>query len=187
MNSEKHQNPEDSGAYRLPSLFPAKEEPLSPFYTMLQSAPPDYLAQHDEPVKLPPEFPVYYFFYGTLRTPAQVKRILDLPEEPQLRKAEVFGYAIAKWGDYPALINGKQGDIVTGSAYLVQSEEAAQKLSYYETNAYEVADCWIYFKDNKEPKEAGGKVFMYAGDAQALVEQRFDRKLWSQQMGGKLG
>lgn len=119
---------------------------------------------------------MYFFFYGTLTAPAQVERILDLPEEPQLREAEVFGHAVAKWGDYPALINGKQGDVVTGFAYLVRSEEEAQKLSYYETNAYEVADCWVYFQDEKEPKETGCKVFMYAGDAQALLEQRFDRK-----------
>ena len=55
------------------------------------------------------------------------------------------------------------------------------------TDAYEVADCWVYFKDEKEPKETGGKVFMYAGDAQALLEQQFDHKLWSRQIGGKLG
>ncbi|OGM48826.1 hypothetical protein ABOM_003031 [Aspergillus bombycis] len=181
------QKRDGSGAPQLPGLFPAKAEPVSPFYTILRSAPPDYLLQRDEPVDFPPDFPVYYFFYGTLTTPAQVKRILDLPEEPQLRKAEVVGYAVAKWGDYPALINGKQGDVVTGSAYLVQSEEEAQKLSYYETNAYKVADCRIYFKDVKAPKEISGKVFMYAGDAQALLEQRFDRKLWSRQMAGKLG
>ena len=187
MHSETSQKPEDSGASRFPSLFPAKEETPSPFYTMLQLAPPDYLTQRDEPVDFPPAFPVYYFFYGTLTAPTQVKSILDRPEEPHLREAEVFGYAVAKWGDYPALINGEQGDVVTGSAYLVQSEEEAQKLSYYETNAYEVADCWVYFKDEKEPKEVGGKVFMYAGDPQALLEQRFDRKLWSRQMGGKLG
>ncbi|PLB49853.1 hypothetical protein P170DRAFT_437313 [Aspergillus steynii IBT 23096] len=181
------QKPRDSGVPGFPSLFPAKEEPESPFYTMLRSAPPDYLAQRPEPVELPPAFPKYYFFYGTLTAPAQVKKILDLPEEPQLRAAEIFGYTLAKWGDYPALINGNQGDVVKGFAYLVQSEEEAQKLSYYETNAYEVAPCWISFKDEKEPKEASGKVFMYAGDAQALLEQRFDRKLWNRQMAGKLG
>lgn len=77
--------------------------------------------------------------------------------------------------------------MVTGYAYLVRSEEEAQKLSYYETTAYTVADCWIYFKDEEEPKDVGGKVFMYTGDVQALLEQRFDRKLWTLQMGGKLG
>lgn len=31
----------------------------------------------------------------------------------------------------------------------------------------------------------GGNVFMYAGEAQALLEQQFDRKLWILQMGGE--
>ena len=115
------QKPEKSKALQIPGLFPAKEEPVS--------APPDYLLQRDEPVDFLPTFPVYYFFYGTLTSPAQLKRILDLPKEPQLRKAEVNGFAIAKWGNYPALINGKQEDVVTGSTYLVRSEEEAQKLS----------------------------------------------------------
>ncbi|GAB1206397.1 hypothetical protein APSETT445_005083 [Aspergillus pseudonomiae] len=118
---EMSQKPEESKALQIPGLFPAKEEPVS--------APPDYLLQRYEPVDFLPTFPVYYFFYGTLTSPAQLKRILDLPKEPQLRKAEVNGFAIAKWGDYPALINGKQEDVVTGSTYLVKSEEEAQKLS----------------------------------------------------------
>ncbi|RAL09367.1 gamma-glutamylcyclotransferase family protein [Aspergillus homomorphus CBS 101889] len=179
--------PRDAGTLKFPSLSPAKESPPSPFYTMLESAPPDYLTQRDEPGNFSPTFPVYNFFYGTLTDPAQLSRILDLSEEPQLREAEVFGYAVARWGDYPALINSKQGDVVTGRAYLLRSAEEAQKLASYETNAYEVADCWIYFKDGREPAEAGGKVFVYAGDARALLEQRFDRKLWSRQMGRKLG
>ncbi|GKZ34194.1 hypothetical protein AbraIFM66950_004378 [Aspergillus brasiliensis] len=168
------QNPESSKPPYPPPprLYPTKQPP---------SAPPDTLSQQDDPI-----YPIYYFVYGTLTSSAQVQRILDLPEEPHLRKAEVTGYAIAKWGDYPALINGDQGQVVTGSAYLVKSEEEARKLAHYETNAYEVTDCWIYFKDG-QPDEAGGKVFVYAGDAQALLERRFDRKLWGKQMGWKLG
>ncbi|GKZ84154.1 hypothetical protein AnigIFM56816_009473 [Aspergillus niger] len=148
------------------------------------STPPHPLTQHNKPILPPPAYPVYYFFYGTLTFPTQVQRILDLPEEPHLREAEVSGYAIAKWGDYPALINGEQGQVVTGSSYLVKSEEEVQKLARYETNAYEVTDCWIVFKDGEEPNKVVGKVFVYAGDAQALLEQRFDRKLWGKQMGG---
>jgi hypothetical protein len=93
------------------SLFPTKAEPLSPFCTMLQSAPEDYLLQHEEHHTFP-EFPVYYFFYGTLTVPSQLQRIIDLPEEPKLRKTEVFGYTIAKWGDYsiiPLLSIGDRG------------------------------------------------------------------------------
>lgn len=104
-----------------------------------------------------------------------------------MRKAKFIGYALAKWGDYLALIDGEPGQEILGYAYIVQSEEEAQKLAHYETNAYEETHCLIYFIDNEEPAKAPGKTFMYAGDANALLEQRFDRKLWLHQMAGKLG
>lgn len=155
---------------------------------MLQSAPSDYLTNLEGAIRdPPPPFPEYYFFYGTLKTPQNLKRILDLQEEPQMRKAQIIGYALAKWGDYPALIDGELSQIVSGYAYLVQSGEEAQKLQYYETNAYKVAPLWIYFTDDGIPAEVSGKGFAYAGDAKALLEQRFDRKLWALQMGDKLG
>lgn len=53
-----------------------------------------------EPAKAPAspsEYPVYYFFYGTLTAPSTLKWILDLPEEPLLRKAQLTGYALGKW------------------------------------------------------------------------------------------
>ncbi|KAE8314589.1 hypothetical protein BDV41DRAFT_533295 [Aspergillus transmontanensis] len=178
--------PEDHTRRKPPSLFPEKEEPTSPFYAMLQSVPPDYLLQRPQAHDPPRSYPVYYFFYGTLTKPTQLQRIIDLTEEPKLRRAKVIGYNIAKWGDYPALINGEQGQVASGYAYLVRSEEEAGKLAEYETRAYKVAPCRIFFRDGEEPKEVGGKVFMYTGDAQALLEGRFDRKLWERQMGGRL-
>ena len=158
--------------------------------TMLKSAPADSLTNHeDTSLNPPPTFPVYYFFYGTLTDPQQLKWILDLPleEELHLWKSQVVGYATAKWGDYPALINGESGQVVSGYSYLVQSEEQVQKLAYYETKAYESRECWIFFMDDEAPGEVEGKTFMYAGDAKALLEKRFDRKLWERQMGEKLG
>lgn len=122
-----------------------------------------------------------------MTAPATLQRIIDLPKEPELRKVKLIGYALGKWGDYPALIDGEPGQEVPGYAYIVQSEEEAQKLAHYETNAYKEAHCLIYFVDNDEPVEAPGKTFKYAGDANALLEQRFDRKLWLHQMAGKIG
>ena len=161
----------------------------SPYETMLASAPSDYLANFEgASYELLPKYPVYYFFYGTLKDPAMLKRILDLPEEePELRPAQIIGYALGKWGDYPALVDGEQGQVVSGSAYIVPSEEQAQKLAHYETKAYKVFSCQIQFTDDKSPAEISGKTFIYAGDQKALLEQRFDRKLWALQMGGKLG
>lgn len=89
-------------------------------------------------------------------------------------------------GDYFALIEGEQDQVVSGYAYQVQNEAHAQKLAYYETSTYKVHDYQIRFTDDNQPSEVDGKTFMYAGDKQALLEQRFDRKLWETQMGGKL-
>lgn len=85
------------------------------------------------------------------------------------------------------LIDGKPGQEISGYAFMVHTEEQGQKLARYETNAYEEACCLIYFTDEEEPAEASGKTFMYTGDANAFLEQRFDRKLWLHQMAGKLG
>lgn len=118
-----------------------------------------------------------------------LKWILDLPEEeePELRPAQIIGYTLGKWGDYPALVDGEQRQVVSGSSYIVQSEDQAQKLAHYETKAYKVIPCRIRFTgDDKSPAEVSGKTFMYAGDQKALLEQRFDRKLWALQMGEKL-
>lgn len=167
---------------------PQHEKNSSPVDVMLQSSPPDYLTNPEGAIRdLPPPFPVYYFFYVTLTNPRNLQSILDLQEEPQLRKAQIIGYALAKWGDYPALIDGEQGQIVSGYAYLVHSEEEARKLQYYETKAYKVTPLWIYFMDDGTPAEVSGKGFIYARDSRALLEQRFDRKLWALQMGDKLG
>lgn len=77
------------------------------------------------------------------------------------------------------MINGEQGQVVTEYAYNVQSEEQSQKLAYYETKTYMVSDCWVFFMDDGSPAEAPGKTFMYAGDEKALLEKRFNRKLWA--------
>ncbi|KAJ5611751.1 hypothetical protein N7528_008856 [Penicillium herquei] len=177
---------QQSPAHGTPDSWMRDEGP-TPFQVMLRSAPADYLTNiQEEQYVPPPKYPVYYFFYGTLTAPETLKRILDLSDELKMRKAKSIGYALAKWGDYPALIDGESGQEVPGYAYIVKSEEEAEKLAYYETNAYEEADCLIFFDDEEEPVEISGKTFKYAGDAQALLEQRFDRKLWTRQMAGRL-
>ena len=168
---------------------------------MSQSSPQPRIEEEEPPVSH--NYPVYYFFYGTLTSPTTLKRILDLdlpdsqPEhEPTLRPARIVGsYALAKWGDYPALINSEEagpGNVIPGRAYLVRSEEQARKLERYETRAYEVCPCWILFEDEDEDKDGRdgeqeegveGRTFVYAGDERALLEGRFDRKLWALQMG----
>ena len=169
-----------SSRYSLESAGPSTGGP-SPYEIMLESAPSDYLMNLEGAAhKLPSEYPVYYFIYDTLRAPTTLKRISNLPEEGlELRPAQIIGYVLGKWGDNPALVYDEQGQVVSGSAYLVRSEEQAQKLAYYETKAYKVFPCWILFTDDKSPAATSGKTFMYAGDQKALLEKRFDCKLWA--------
>ena len=99
-----------------------------------------------------------YFFYGTLKEPQTLSRILDkLVLQSALHAAYVVGYAIEMWGQYKALVTGPQGNIIEGMAYEEQSEEDEEKLAFYETSAYEVALCSIYLRaweKGSNPKES---------------------------------
>ena len=46
------------------------------------------------------------------------------------------------------------GQVISGYAYIVQSDEEAQKLAYDEPKAYKVSPCWIFFMDSGLPAEA---------------------------------
>ena len=130
--------------------------------------------------------PIHYFFYGTLKDPRVLANILGVEQAPALRAAKIIGYSLANWGDYKALVDGRPGEEVVGVAGEITSAEDEHKLVYYETSAYCLASCRIFFIDGREPSQLSGKTFMYAGDAVALQEGRFDRRLWELQMGTRL-
>ena len=170
-------------------LHTQKSETLPGFLLKIQSMPKDYLTRPlEEGEKAKPEVwqKSMYFFYGTLKEPKTLSHILDKPVlQSALHAAYVIGYSIQMWGQYKALVIGSQGDIVEGVAYEVQSEEDEEKLANYETSAYEVAPCNIYLRakgEGIEPERICGNTFIYAGDAQALREGRWDRKLWLKNM-----
>lgn len=142
---------------------------------MFRSLPPDFYTNPEwSSHEIPPKYPVYYFFYGPLRAPATLKRVLDLPEEeePELRPAQIIGYALCKRPDRPALVNGVPGQVVNGSAYLVKSEEQARKLADYAAGAYQKEfPCGIQLMDDKSLDVKSGTTFVHAGDQRALLEQ----------------
>ncbi|KAJ5822485.1 hypothetical protein N7447_004825 [Penicillium robsamsonii] len=70
-----------------------------------------------------PPYLIYHFFYGTLAVPSLLQQIIYLPDKQKVRKANVIGYTIAEWGDYPAIIEGHPYQEIDGYAYIVQSEE----------------------------------------------------------------
>lgn len=161
----------------FPSLFPSIESP-SPYLQKLKSAPPDTFLNVDTTPVQPQQYePTYYFFYGTLTKPKILKEISNLPEELVFRPAQIVGYSLTWWGQYRALIDGPQGNVVDGLVFLVPTKEAEDRLARYETDAYEVAYCNITFTDNVEPHRVSGKTFRYAGDAKALAAGKFDRSL----------
>ena len=133
----------------------------------------------------------WYFFYGTLKDPKILAHVLDDSSitSSSLRPAYIVGYARTMWGQYQALVDGHTGTVVDGMAFEVESEEDERKLASYETNAYRVTPCIIRFISESqeiEPEEVHGKTFKYAGDARALKEGRWDRKLWVRNMAADL-
>ncbi|KAK3051655.1 hypothetical protein LTR09_007310 [Extremus antarcticus] len=95
------------------------------------------------------EYPVWYFFYGTLADAAILRRLFsELDDETttyELYPAAIRGGTLktASGGRYKALLNGADQDAVDGHAFLVRSKEHEDALCVYETRAYEVVRCDI--------------------------------------------
>ena len=159
---------------------------ISPFIQKLQQAPAGYWFEPEErsdPIDVLAPRLGSYFCYGTLVDPALLSEILGLPENPTLRPANIVGYSLKLWGQYPALINGPPGAVVEGMVYEVEHEEHAQRLAEYETQAYRPAPCLIRFVDGKEPEEVTGTTFKYVGNPMDLSEGAFDLGVWLKRMG----
>ncbi|KAK4172034.1 hypothetical protein QBC36DRAFT_338791 [Triangularia setosa] len=173
-----------------PPPLPPQPKTSSNYTSQLASMPSDYLTNLPSPLSeelLTAYEPAYFFFYGTLTQPHILKSVLNLPEhsEPVFLPAFITGYKLANWGQYKALINGDS--TVLGKVYLIESREHQDRLSYYETNAYEIRSCRIEVEEpGKKKREIYGKTFMYAGDGEALKEGKFDRALWEKRMGVRL-
>jgi hypothetical protein len=90
------------------------------------------------------EYPVWYFFYGTLTDSTVLTRHLLLNEEPVLYHATVTGGLLENWGGkYRALVDGPENATVQGLAYQVMTREHEDALRTYETDKYEVVRCGI--------------------------------------------
>ena len=97
------------------------------------------------------QYPVWYFFHGTLTDPEILAQKISLLELPVLRQAAVKGGKIKMWGGkYKALVDGPSSAIVDGWAYEVSSEEGEEQLRYYETDQYEAVRCEIHMVDSGE-------------------------------------
>ncbi|KAK4237760.1 hypothetical protein C8A03DRAFT_34233 [Achaetomium macrosporum] len=98
------------------------------------------------------EYPVWYFFYGTLRDPAVLRRVLQLNDDAELlmyRPAKITGGVLTQWGGkYMALVDATEMSTVVVSAFLVLTSEQEDVLRCYETDKYEVVRCEIRMLDD---------------------------------------
>ncbi|UKZ82691.1 hypothetical protein TrVFT333_010486 [Trichoderma virens FT-333] len=98
----------------------------------------------------PNEYPVWYFFYGTLTNASILSRIIGLDEEDTLeyRQACVCRGRLTTWGEkYLGLVDASEGSRVCGWAYQVKSRSEEDSLRVYETNKYEVVRCTMELMD----------------------------------------
>lgn len=113
------------------------------------------------------QYPVWYFFYGTLAVPDILTRCLALPEEPIFTPAAVIGGVVKRWlGTYNALVDGPDTTCVDGWAYLVVMEEHEEALRCYETENYEIVRCSIVMKDTSDVVK--GLTFRFVGASEHL-------------------
>ncbi|KAI4167898.1 MAG: hypothetical protein LQ343_006821 [Gyalolechia ehrenbergii] len=96
------------------------------------------------------EYPVWYFFYGTLTDPQTLQKCISIPYLPELIPASIKGGRLRSWrGKYKALVDGPADAVVHGYTYRVGSADHEDCLRFRETQAYEVVRCRI-FVDNVE-------------------------------------
>ncbi|KAI1292369.1 hypothetical protein F5Y03DRAFT_388299 [Xylaria venustula] len=156
------------------------ESTVQPFFIRLPEAEKDLSAicrfptlgidttmpQHRVDSKVRPapgqdEYPVWYFFYGTLADENILNRLLqrlDSIDQSALKPAYVLGGKLAALGKYRVLVHeyGLKKEPVAGSAFLVQTREEEDVLRYYETDLYAVVRCTIHISSGSD--RSGDKV-----------------------------
>ncbi|KAG9506435.1 hypothetical protein J7337_003418 [Fusarium musae] len=90
------------------------------------------------------EYPVWYFFYGTLTDASFLSKLFGPEFQAEYHVATVRGGTLTTWGRYYALVDDpSHTNLVLGKALLVETREQEERLRAYETNAYEVVRCSI--------------------------------------------
>jgi hypothetical protein len=110
------------------------------------------------------QFPVWYFFYGTLTDEAVLSKLFGRPsgESHMLYEAVIHSGKLRKWGaKYKALVDCP-GSCVHGWAYEVVSPEQEDALRVYETAKYEVVRVEILYRSERGGKAVWGCTFRFA-------------------------
>ncbi|KAH6606088.1 oxidoreductase domain containing [Trichoderma cornu-damae] len=99
------------------------------------------------------EYPVWYFFYGTLTSANILSRVIGVSSGEkenaiQYKRARVRrGRLSILGGKYLALVDADGRSTVGGWAYQVKNQNEEDSLRVYETRRYEVVRCNIEFID----------------------------------------
>jgi len=121
--------------------------------------PSDYLPAQNQ-------FPVWYFFYGTLANSSHLAHLFNSPPGQQhtLLPAMIHSGKIRTWGGkYKALVDNP-GTCVEGCAYEVVSQEQEDALRVYETAKYEVVRVEIMCRMDFRARFVRGLTFRFAGE-----------------------
>ena len=118
------------------------------------------------------EYPIWYFFYGTLADTRKLGRVIGRPvDQDKLRDAELRSGRVGMWkGKYKAMVDGDgvmQRQSIAGKAFSVATRQEEDELRVYETDAYEVARCEIWVDDNVQL----GLTFRFVGVLDREVSQ----------------
>lgn len=148
----------------LPSVYRTTPDPTPMDPTPINTPSPDDAFQEE-----------YFFFYGTLMDHSVLARVLGHSNRLDLRPARITGWRCMMWDDYPALVRSFSDDIVTGMASRVCSLRERERLVQYETAAYRVQECTMYFEDGTC---TSGKTFVWDGEVEVLREGVFDLRNW---------
>jgi hypothetical protein len=90
------------------------------------------------------EYPVWYFFYGTLTDASVLLKLFGPDYQAEYHAATIRGGTLKSWGRYYALVDDpSHTNLVLGKAVLIETREQEDLLRAYETNAYEVVRCSI--------------------------------------------
>ncbi|KAM0479031.1 hypothetical protein ACHAPX_005010 [Trichoderma viride] len=104
------------------------------------------------------EYPVWYFFYGTLTDPSKLSRVIGLSKKHHV----VYGRAIVRRGrlctldgKYLSLVDADEDSKVDGWAYQIKNQDEEDSLRVYETGVYEVVRCTIEFANETDVNVQG--------------------------------
>lgn len=112
-------------------------------------------------------YPIPYFLYSDLESPALVQNVLALDQPPTSQLATVSGYELKDWDRGQALVASTHTARVEGRVYLVASEEAVELLADHYGFAFEAVSCRITYKNGQT---VDGNVFRYRGDRLGLED-----------------